>query len=135
MASRESESQLGFVYVDSQCCTNCGVPVAHAPENFAWGAESCYVKRQPRTTTELRQVLEVFRYQELDCVRYAGRDRRIIRILERVNEGDKVDRDGPRSSLGEQATSCEPNVDPVIAAATAEVENQQLSWWKRLWRR
>jgi hypothetical protein len=101
MAAREGLPQLGFVYVDSQCCTNCGVPVAHAPQNFAWGSKTCYVQRQPTTTTELRQVLRVFRYQELDCVRYAGNDRRIIRILERVNEGDKVDRDGPRTSLRE----------------------------------
>lgn len=135
MTSREGVPQLGFVYVDSQCCTSCGVPVATAPENFAWGNETCYVKRQPRTTTELRQVLEVFRCQELDCIRYVGTDPRIIRILERVNEGDKVDRDGPRSPLGQQSTSCDPDIDPAITTATTEIDSLLRPWWKRLWQR
>src|SRR3954452_6301130 len=84
----------GFVYVDTDCCTNCGVPVALAPEVFAWGRDTCYVKRQPRGATELRRVLRVFRSQDLDCIRYAGLDRRVVAILTKVGEADKYDEGG-----------------------------------------
>jgi hypothetical protein len=79
------------VYVDSECCTNCGVPWHVAPEVFAEGPEVCHVKRQPQGPTELRKVLRVFRYQELGCIRYAGMNPRVISILRRVGEGSSCD--------------------------------------------
>jgi hypothetical protein len=101
--SKPAQLSSGAVYVDARCCTNCGVPVHVAPEVFAWGREVCYVKRQPSGATELRKVLRVFRQQEGECIRYAGRDPRIISLLERVGEGGACDRDGPpRAGLQEQ---------------------------------
>ena len=47
------------VYVDSECCTNCGVPWHLAPEVLRRGVDVCYVKRQPEGATELRKVLRV----------------------------------------------------------------------------
>jgi len=72
--------------VDSECCTNCGVPWHFAPEVFAQGPDVCYVKRQPEGSVELRKVLRVFRYQELGCIRYSGKNPRIISLLHRVGE-------------------------------------------------
>jgi hypothetical protein len=96
----------GFMYIDLECCRGCGLPPELAPDVFAAGRDTCYVRRQPRTVTELRQVLRVFRSQELDCVRYAGRDPRVIRILRRAGQGDKVDEGGlPRSPGGGQGIS------------------------------
>jgi hypothetical protein len=104
----QSRSPSGFVYVDVNCCTNCGVPVDLAPEVFAWGRDTCYVKRQPTGPTELRRVLRVFRSQELDCIRYAGNDARVVRVLTRVGEGDKVDHGStPRASTEGQGISAE----------------------------
>src|SRR4051812_29125062 len=86
------------VYVDSDCCTNCGVPWHFAPEVFGQGRDVCYVKRQPVGVTELRKVLRVFRSQELGCIRYAGRDARIVSILRRVGEAEACDLDdAPRA--------------------------------------
>jgi hypothetical protein len=117
----------GFVYVDTNCCTTCGIPTDLAPEVFAWGRDTCYVKRQPHGATELRRVLRVFRSQELDCIRYAGSNPRMIAILTKVGEGDKCDPDGvPRCSTAGQVTSAERD------KPTPPGSRRQNSWWVRL---
>ena len=114
----------GAVYVDSDCCTNCGVPVHVAPEVFAWGPGVCFVKKQPSGPTELRKVLRVFRQQDLGCIRYAGRNRRIISLLEKVGEGSACDRDD-RARAGFEA-----QVPGVTQGASARPPLKP--WWKRL---
>lgn len=95
-----------------------------APEVFAWGPDVCFVKKQPIGATELRKVLRVFRQQELDCVRYAGRDARIISVLERVGEGRTCDRDeSPRAGFDAQASG---------ATQPAPERTTRRPWWKRL---
>jgi hypothetical protein len=86
-----TRAKVDGVYVDSECCTNCGVPWHFAPETFAEGPDVCFVKRQPAGATELRKVLRVFRYQDLGCIRYAGTNPRIISILKKVGEGQACD--------------------------------------------
>lgn len=95
MSTEDSKvPENGFVYVDTRCCITCGVPVHLAPDVFAWGTDTCYVKRQPSGASELRRVLRVFRSQELDCIRYAGTNPKIVKILAGVGEGDKCDPGG-----------------------------------------
>jgi hypothetical protein len=126
----ERRGDDGFVYVDTNCCTNCGVPVVLAPEVFTWGRDTCYVKRQPQGATELRRVLRVFRSQELDCIRYAGGSRRVMTILTKVGEGDKCDQSGvPRCSTAGQGTFS-GNQAPDSPASPGKK-----SWWARLFRR
>jgi hypothetical protein len=79
------------VYVLSECCLDCGVPWTVAPEIFAEGEGSCIVRRQPSGPTELRRVLRVFRNQDLNCIRYGGRNRRAIAILKRAGCADACD--------------------------------------------
>jgi hypothetical protein len=121
----ESRDKLGFVYVDSDCCTNCGVPWHVAPEVFAKGRDVCYVKKQPHNSTELRKVLRVFRQQEMGCVRYAGNNERMISILRRVGEGASCDLDAPPRAGFEAQTRPQPSVD---SAASTPVR----PWWRRL---
>jgi hypothetical protein len=83
----------GGVYVDPSCCLTCGVPWTFAPSVFAEGHNSCIVTRQPLGATELRRVLRVLRSQELDCVRYGGRDPRVQKILRRVGCAEACDDD------------------------------------------
>jgi hypothetical protein len=79
------------LYVETDCCTTCGVPWTLAPGVFREGADNCIVARQPSGASELRRVLRVFRTQELNCVRYGGRDSRILRVLQRTGCGDACD--------------------------------------------
>ncbi len=72
------------VYVEADCCTSCGVPWTTAPSTFADGPDSCVVVGQPTGVTELRRVLRVMRTQELGCVRYGGRDVRVLDLLRRA---------------------------------------------------
>ena len=74
----------GEIYIAAECCTGCGVPPKLAPELFEEGAPVCTVKRQPRTATELRRALRVFRQQDLSCVRYRGGHSRVHLVLSKV---------------------------------------------------
>ena len=110
----------GMVYVDSRCCTNCGVPWHFAPEVFTEGTETCEVTRQPRTATELRKVLRVFRAQELGCVRYSGTNPRVIAILHRVGEGAQCDSPLVPETPDKQGVAAHASPTP---------------WWRRLFTR
>lgn len=80
------------VYVETKCCTECGVPWVLAPDVFTQGRASCLVARQPQGATELRRVLRVFRTQDLDCIRYGGSEPRVVAILGRVGNLSQCDR-------------------------------------------
>lgn len=83
----------GDFYVEDRCCTFCGVPEAEAPDLFETNTagEQCYVKKQPQSEDEMRRMVSVFAGQELGCVRYAGRDARILRELVHVNAAASCD--------------------------------------------
>lgn len=72
------------LYVETECCTSCGVPWSIAPELFADGGASCLVKRQPSGATELRRALRVLRTQDVGCIRYGGTTARVLAILDKV---------------------------------------------------
>jgi hypothetical protein len=64
-------------YVDSACCTACGVPQHVAPDLVGWTNDKmsqCFWKKQPATEAEFRQAFAIFDNQELGCHRYSGRD-------------------------------------------------------------
>jgi len=74
---QEPKSAPGDFYVESSCCTACGVPQSVAPDLVGWTEEpfvSCYWKKQPENSYELNQAFKIFDGQELDCHRYAGHD-------------------------------------------------------------
>lgn len=78
------ENVDGDFYVEEGCCTMCGVPDSVAPTLFGGfdvsgkaTHEQCFVKKQPETPEELKQMLTVLDSQELGCVRYCGKDKKI----------------------------------------------------------
>ena len=77
-------SEPGEIYIDSSCCTSCGVPWSVAPELFEERDRVCAVRRQPNNVPELRRALKVFVTQDLGCVRYRGEDQRVVKLLTRV---------------------------------------------------
>jgi ferredoxin len=78
---------IGDFYVADDCCTACGVPETEAPGLFAYDKSGhCYVARQPAQPTELDQMLNAIRAQELGCVRYRGADKAVVRALAEARE-------------------------------------------------
>jgi len=71
----------GDFYVESDCCTMCGVPLAQAPDLFGEDAEQCYVRKQPTGSTELARMPEVVHMQELGCIRDRGRALDVIMTI------------------------------------------------------
>ena len=78
---------VGSFYVEDACCTSCGVPDVTAPELFGEADDSCFVKRQPQTPSEVDRMLRAMITSELGCIRYAGVDPAIIRRLAESGEG------------------------------------------------
>src|SRR6185312_7051969 len=74
MARRHRLNVVGDFYVVDGCCTRCGVTWAIAPHLFQDTPEGCFVKKQPANPGELDAMIEVLAVQDLDCVRYSGRD-------------------------------------------------------------
>jgi hypothetical protein len=72
------------LYVETECCTSCGVPWSVAPELFVEGEASCAVTRQPAGAVELRRALRVLRTQEFGCIRYGGNAARVLAILDKA---------------------------------------------------
>jgi hypothetical protein len=63
-----------------------------APELFASDNEGhCFVRRQPQSAEELTRRLEAIRLAELDCIRYSGTNRSILRILIEDGEIERAD--------------------------------------------
>jgi hypothetical protein len=78
---------VGPFYVEAGCCTSCGVPNATAPELFGETDDSCFVKRQPQTSSEVDRMLRAMITSEVGCIRYAGADPAVIRRLAESGEG------------------------------------------------
>jgi hypothetical protein len=77
----------GPFYVESDCCTSCGVPDVTAPELFGDdGKLGCFVKKQPSNATELDRMLLTMITAELGCIRYAGTEPEIRRRLAEQGE-------------------------------------------------
>jgi predicted RNase H-like HicB family nuclease len=73
----QPKSAPGDFYVESGCCTACGVPQHVAPDLVGWTVEpfvSCYWKKQPETKEEFEQAFKIFDGQELGCHHYRGHD-------------------------------------------------------------
>jgi hypothetical protein len=85
---------LGDFYVEDGCCTSCGIPEHFAPDLFEPGStgEQCYVKMQPTAPDEFSRMLEVFRTQEVGCIRYRGADPWVLKSIEEMGEGSQCDR-------------------------------------------
>ena len=74
---REPTSAPGDFYVDSNCCTACGVPQIVAPDLVGWTNGEhfqCRWLKQPSNRDELERAFDIFDAQELGCHRYAGAD-------------------------------------------------------------
>ena len=96
MRKRIPANVPGDFYVESECCTLCGVPFVTAPSLFgqiphADGYGECYVKKQPTSPSELDAMIETIAAAELRCIRYAGSDLTIRRRLADIGEGDVCD--------------------------------------------
>lgn len=78
---RDKRNVPGDFYVKAACCTLCGLPEFIAPKLFASDDLGCWVKRQPGNPAEEAKMLEVIDSQELNCIRYGGKKRNIIRQI------------------------------------------------------
>lgn len=86
---------VGSFYVEDACCTSCGVPDSIAPELFGEADDSCFVKRQPQTASEVDRMLRAMITADLGCIRYSGADDAIIRRLAESGEGVLADTPPP----------------------------------------
>jgi hypothetical protein len=109
-----SVAKRSGIYVESDCCTSCGIPWELAPEVFSEGEQSCVVRRQPETLTELRRTLRVLRTQDLGCVRYGGSDARVLRILTRAGCANTCDQRA--APAGSAPTTPEPGARTIHKA-------------------
>ena len=91
----------GSYYVVNDCCTLCGVPWHLAPELFSYDDTGCWVSRQPTIRGEEDKMVEVVARQELNCIRYRGRDKRVLSALAASEEARQCDhpRRGPLAAL------------------------------------
>jgi len=87
----DSRNVDGDFYVVQNCCLLCGVPWDVAPELFSYDDTGCWVARQPSSAAAEEKMLEVFARQELGCIRYRGRQTRILRALEKIGERPQCD--------------------------------------------
>ena len=93
MAEAHPLNVPGPFYVENGCCIACGVPETIAPEIFDWAPDEshCFVACQPRTQREVDRTLEAIWSSEVDCIRYRGRDPRILRRIAEFGSGDCCD--------------------------------------------
>jgi hypothetical protein len=81
----------GDFYVVENCCLWCGIPWVEAPEHFAVDERQCYVKRQPANDAEVNTMISAMTVQELECIRYKGRDRQVIAALRARGRHEVID--------------------------------------------
>ena len=79
--TRHPRNAAGDFYVEHDCCTLCGVPWSIAPELFDHNNAGCWVSRQPQLREEQARIIEVIATQELNCIRYGGRDPAVLNGL------------------------------------------------------
>jgi hypothetical protein len=88
---RDPGNAPGDFYVESDCCSLCGVPWHIAPELFGYDTKGCWVKRQPSGAVEERKMFEVIATQELSCVRYGGSNSKVLEELANLGAGVQCD--------------------------------------------
>jgi hypothetical protein len=93
MTQRYHLNVVGDFFVEAGCCTMCGVPQSQAPELFTDDGTQCYVAKQPGSSTELHKMYGVLAAQDLDCVRYGGRDATILAALSKIDHGRHIVRE------------------------------------------
>ncbi len=82
----------GPFYVDSDCCTACGVPDTLAPDLFGTDDDDgCVVKKQPTNAIEVDRMLLTMISAEFGCIRYAGANPEIRRRLAEQGEPSLCD--------------------------------------------
>lgn len=81
----------GEFYVEPDCCLLCGVPEAIAPDLFETGENHCWVKRQPDSKTDFDKAIEAMWSAEVDCIRYSGSEKTILRRLGEAGLTDLAD--------------------------------------------
>ncbi|HEY0873935.1 MAG TPA: ferredoxin [Vicinamibacterales bacterium] len=79
--AQADKNVAGDFWVEADCCSLCGVPWHYAPDLFDYDDAGCWVKRQPVTADERERMLTVLQVQELGCIRYRGRDPRILSAI------------------------------------------------------
>jgi hypothetical protein len=120
---REATSAPEDFYVDSNCCTACGVPQVVAPDLVGWTNGNhlqCRWMKQPSDPAELEQAFAVFDVQELGCHRYAGTDPEIQKRIGYEN-----------CDFPPPGTVVLPSSREVVGA----FRRQRLSIWSKQWRR
>lgn len=85
------ENVPGDFYVEDDCCLRCEVPMAEAPEHFAFSERSCYVCKQPQTTAQVDRMINAMQAQELECIRYRGKQRDVQIMLIAAGAGPCCD--------------------------------------------
>lgn len=82
----------GPFYVCDGCCTACDVPFVEAPGMFAYDDKNhCYVNRQPQTESDLSRMIRTVYGAELECIRYRGEDKDVLRRLAEAGLGHLAD--------------------------------------------
>jgi len=94
--SRSCEADERGFYIEAGCCVLCGVPESIAPNLFQMDEHSCFLVRQPRSSTEIDQVIDAMASSELECIRYGGAD---DALLQRIGQaGLALNADDPRAA-------------------------------------
>jgi hypothetical protein len=88
----------GDFYVEDGMCVACTAPEHEAPELIGHYSDDslcyhCYFRRQPETVEELDRAIRAVQVACCGSLRYAGRDRQIIKRLKQVQSGDACDHD------------------------------------------
>jgi hypothetical protein len=116
--TRVPENVPGDFYVEEGCCTRCDVPAVEAPEHFAYSEDSCYVCRQPQTPDEVARMVNAIQVQELNCIRYGGRQRDVQIRLFAVGAAEYCD-----------------DLLPELTVTSSRKSGPANKLWATLWRR
>lgn len=113
----------GDFYVEEGCCITCGVPMEEAPEIFAWAGgpdfSHCVVAHQPHAARAVDRTLNAMLSSEVDCIRYRGADRDIVRRIVEMGNQDQCDRLPPIDATPMTRSHASFNVLDVGAFETA----------------
>ncbi len=83
----------GDFYVEDGCCITCMVPEFHAPDLMSFDESNahCFVSKQPTNDDEIYQAIKATWAAEVGCIRYGGRDTKILRRLAEAGVSESCD--------------------------------------------
>lgn len=83
----------GPFYVEDGCCITCLAPHVHAPTLMGFDdlEGHCFVRQQPQTDEEIYRAILAVWSSEVQCLRYRGHDRDILRRLAEIGVGEVCD--------------------------------------------